>query len=151
MIVTFFGAAFDVPFLTAEFGVPFDKPHLDLCFWLRRLGCKGGLKRIQKQFPSIPLRTSMDIDGYDAVRLWRLHTKGVPGALETLLAYNAEDTVVLEPLLVEAWRLELARHPDFGLEPLPSRDWPEIPTRVWPEVYGLLRGTSQLNTELAQA
>src|SRR5579885_2223975 len=136
MIATFFGQAFDVPFLEREFGIPFNKPHLDLCFWLRRLGCTGGLKRVQKLFPSIPTRTSLDIDGYDAVRLWRLHVKGVPGALETLLAYNAEDTVVLKALLVEAWRLELARHPDFGLEPLPSRDWPAIPTRVWPEVYG---------------
>src|SRR5579859_1204347 len=40
MITTFFGQAFDVPFLEREFGIPFGRPHLDLCFWLRRLGCK---------------------------------------------------------------------------------------------------------------
>jgi uncharacterized protein len=140
LLVTFFGQAFDVPFLTHEYGHRFEMPHLDLCFWLKRLGYRGGLKKVQKRFASIPLRTSMDIDGYDAVRLWRLHERGVSGALETLLAYNAEDTVVLEPLLVEAFNLEVAKNAEHGLQPLASRPWPALPTEVRPEIYELLRG-----------
>jgi uncharacterized protein len=140
VLCTFFGEAFDVPFLRAEFGIPFSIAHLDLCFWLKKLGFRGGLKRIQKQFPQIPARLSMDIDGFDAVRLWRMHRQGKPGALETLLTYNAEDTVVLEPLLVLAYNLEVAKRPELGLAPLPLPAMPELPTRVYPEIYAALRG-----------
>lgn len=141
---SFFGEAFDIPFLAAEFGLQElrEMPHIDLCFWLKRLGYKGGLKRVQKRFPEISPRKSLDIDGYDAVRLWRMHEKGVPGALETLLTYNAEDVVVLEPLLVRAFNLELARHEHLQakVQPLPTRPMAEPVTRVSLEVYGLLRG-----------
>jgi uncharacterized protein len=141
VLCTFFGEAFDVPFLRAEFGIPFEIAHLDLCFWLKKLGYRGGLKRIQKQFPEIPARLSLDIDGFDAVRLWGMHRRGMEGALETLLTYNAEDTVVLEPLLALAYNQEVARHPELGLDPLPLPELPPLPTRVYPEVYAALRGT----------
>lgn len=140
LLVTYYGEAFDVPFLEREFEMELGLPHLDLCFWLKRLGYRGGLKKVQKAFSSIPERESMDIDGYDAVRLWRMHGRGVEGALETLLTYNAEDTVVLEPLLVEAWNLEVAKHGELGLQALEHRPLPRFKTRVRPEIYGLLRG-----------
>lgn len=139
ILVTFFGEVFDVPFLTAEYGIPLEKAHLDLCFWLKRNGFKGGLKKIQKLFSDIPSRNSMDLDGFDAVRLWRLHQKGVPGALETLMTYNAEDTVVLEPLLLKAYELETRKYPEFALPRLAERAWPKLGTQVSPEVYQLLR------------
>ena len=144
---TFFGEVFDVPFLRREFGLPIEKAHIDLCFWLKRLGYKGGLKRIQKLFPEIPSRESMDIDGYDAVRLWKMHRRGVPGALETLQTYNAEDTVVLEALLTLAFNLELQRSPEaaIGLDPRPLLATAAIPTRTHSEVYALLRGDLTLS------
>lgn len=139
-LVTFNGGPFDLPFLRREFGVPLDQPHLDLRFWFARLGRNGGLKKIQRSFDEIPQRQFMDIDGYDAVRLWAMHERGVPRALESLMTYNAEDTVVLEPLLYSGLNLESAERPGLGL---PVYDLPPgrfIPTRVCPDVYRLLRG-----------
>ncbi len=141
MLVSFFGQAFDAPFLEREFGMPFELPHIDLCFWFRRLGYKGGLKKIEKVFPETSGRSAMDIDGYDAVRLWRMHERGVSGALETLLTYNAEDTVMLEPLLARAYNLEIERSPAWlGLEPMPLCEPTQLSTRIYPEVYALLKG-----------
>jgi uncharacterized protein YprB with RNaseH-like and TPR domain len=139
LLCTFFGEAFDVPFLQRELGLEFRRAHLDLCHWLRRLGFKGGLKRVQKLFPSIPARLSQDIDGYDAVRLWRMHERGVEGALETLYTYNAEDTVVLHPLLVECFNLEVGRHPGFQLEALPVPGLPGLKTGSPAHIYRMLR------------
>ena len=83
----------------------------------------------------------MDIDGFDAVRLWRMHKRGVPRALETLMTYNAEDSLVLQPLLHIAYEREFDRHPELPLrslnEPLPL---PAIATQVDPFAYAVLRG-----------
>ena len=137
---TFFGEVFDIPFLRSEYGLPFEIAHIDMCFWLKRLGYRGGLKKVEKCFPEIPPRQSEDVDGFDAVRLWRWHEQGVPGALETLLTYNAEDTIVLERLLVLAWNLEVRRRKDWGLAELVAPRPPEIPTGVDAAVYARLTG-----------
>lgn len=139
LLVTFYGQVFDVPFLEREFGFQLGLPHVDLCFWLKRLGHKGGLKSIQKRFEDIPQRDSMDIDGYDAVRLWRMHRSGVPRALETLLTYNAEDTTVLEALLVKAFNMEVERNPLLKTEPMAEVNLPALRTGTCPEVYSRLR------------
>ncbi len=141
VLVTYNGASYDVPFLTAEFATPFHRAHVDLCPWLRRLGLKGGLKGVQKALPHIHQRVSMDIDGYDAVRLWRLHESGEGGALETLLTYNAEDAIVLEPLLCEAWNREVKERPELALEPLVSPPVTSLSTAVVPRIYELLRSS----------
>lgn len=138
---SFFGEVFDIPFLRKEFNVPFNKAHLDLCFWLKRLGFQGGLKKVEKMFDDVRKRGSMDIDGLDAVRLWALHKKGVPGALETLLTYNAEDTLVLEALLVKAFNLEVDKRPYLGLEKLEARATPPLKTAIDPKIYDRLRST----------
>jgi uncharacterized protein YprB with RNaseH-like and TPR domain len=140
IICTFFGESFDVPFLQREYGIEFSKAHLDLCHWLKRLGYKGGLKKVQKMFPDIPDRASMDIDGFDAVRLWSMHRRGVSGALETLLTYNAEDTVVLAPLLVKAFNMEAAKNPELEVAPLAMHTMPGLKTQTHAAVYRLLRG-----------
>lgn len=135
---TFFGEVFDVPFLRAEYGIPLDLAHLDLCFWLKRLGFRGGLKKVEKCFPEVRVRQSADIDGWDAVRLWRWHEAGVPGALETLQTYNAEDTLVLEQLLVIAWNLEVRQRPGWGLADLAAPTPPPLTTKVDPTVFARL-------------
>jgi hypothetical protein len=93
LLVTFFGASFDVPFLKKEFSyLQFEYPHYDLCFAARRVGIRGGLKKVEKQF-DIARDDDVDgLDGYAAVRLWQDHQRGRPGALQTLLRYNAADT-----------------------------------------------------------
>ena len=141
MIVTFNGVCFDLPFLRHEFGLELGLPHVDLRIWFRRHEVTGGLKKIQKAFPNVHQRSSMDIDGFDAVRLWRMHQQGVPRALETLMTYNAEDSLCLEPLLYLAYQKEQDRHPHLALRGLPPPfPLPSLTTEVDSFVYGLLRG-----------
>lgn len=95
MIVTFFGNGFDIPMLQKRFrDVPFDQIHLDLCPTLRRLGYRGGLKKIEKQLGISRGDDTDGLNGLDAIRLWRryLHLRD-DKALETLVAYNREDVV----------------------------------------------------------
>jgi hypothetical protein len=140
LLVTFNGGTFDLPFLRREFGVRLSHAHVDLRFWLAKLGYRGGLKAIQKAFPHVHQRDSMDIDGFDAVRLWALHKKGVPNALETLMTYNAEDTLVLEPLIHEGLNLESRLRPALELGEFEAPPLPQIPFEVCPIIYRMLRG-----------
>ncbi len=139
MLVTFNGGPFDLPFLRREFQLSLRQTHLDLRFWFAKLNHKGGLKSIQTRFYEVPQRASMDIDGFDAVKLWRLHQRGVPRALETLMTYNAEDTVVLEHLMYCGLNLESQKRSALRLPTYACPNQIEIPTRVCPEVYKILR------------
>lgn len=132
---TYYGEVFDVPFLRREFGLPLRKAQIDLCFWLKRLGFNGGLKRVEKYFEHGHQRQYRDIDGFDAVRLWRFHLEGRAGALDALLTYNAEDALVLEGLLTHAYNLEIQQRPHLGLSPIAHRAGPALTTRVADEVY----------------
>ena len=101
LLVTFFGAGFDLPFLRRRFPqTPLDQPHIDLCPTLRRLGLRGGLKAIEGKL-GIWRDESVDgLGGMDAVRLWnrwRFHNDSE--SLELLIRYNREDIVNLEGLL----------------------------------------------------
>jgi uncharacterized protein YprB with RNaseH-like and TPR domain len=96
LIVSFNGARFDVPFLEDSFDLAIDTPHLDLMYPCRRLDLTGGLKRIEREIGID--RDRPDLAGEDAVRLWREYERGDEAALETLVAYNREDTENLERL-----------------------------------------------------
>jgi hypothetical protein len=139
LFVTFNGSTFDLPFLRREFQLKLSQPHIDLRYWMAGLGHRGGLKAIQKKFHEIPQRKSMDIDGFDAVRLWNLHRRAVPNALETLMTYNAEDTLVLEHLVYCGLNIEAKRHSELKLPvyAMPARR--EIPFEVCEHVYRMLR------------
>jgi uncharacterized protein len=106
MIVTFFGHGFDVPALQRRFpGVGMDHIHLDLCPALRKVGYRGGLKRIEKQFGIERSPETDGLSGFDAVRLWRSYYRmGNDAALERLIAYNREDCVNLVPLAEAAYK-----------------------------------------------
>lgn len=99
VLVTFFGGGFDLPVLRRAFPrVRFDQIHVDLCPTLRRLGLRGGLKAIEAQLGIRRSRETAGLSGWDAVRLWREWRWGREASLRTLLAYNAEDVINLEPL-----------------------------------------------------
>lgn len=100
MIVSFFGASFDLPMLQKCFkGLQFDQIHIDLCPTLRRIGYRGGLKRIEKELGISRGEDTDGLNGLDAIRLWRRYTQlGDDHALETLIAYNREDVVNMERL-----------------------------------------------------
>lgn len=99
-IVTFFGNGFDIPMIQKRFkGILLDQLHLDLCPTLRRLGYRGGLKKIERQLGIARGADTDGLDGLDAIRLWRRYkTLGDAGSLDTLIAYNREDVVNMERL-----------------------------------------------------
>ena len=104
--VTFFGTGFDLPFLQRRFpvlgGVFADRFHIDLCPLLRRLGHRGGLKKIELDSGIARVPDTDGLSGGDAVRLWRAYRRGGSGsdeALRLLLAYNREDVVNMKTLL----------------------------------------------------
>ncbi len=99
LLVSFNGARFDVPFLRRAFPrMRLDQLHLDLMDPLHRLGYWGGLKRIERRLGIERSDATAGMSGFDAVRLWAEYEAGDDDALDTLVAYNREDVVNLEPL-----------------------------------------------------
>jgi uncharacterized protein YprB with RNaseH-like and TPR domain len=100
LMITFNGSQFDLPFIRQQFpDISLPPAHIDLRFFLRRLGYRGGLKAIERDFN---LSRSSDIDGmdgFDAVLLWRAYLAGDRSALERLIRYNTADIVHLKPLM----------------------------------------------------
>lgn len=105
MIVTFYGNSFDIPMLKKLYpDVQFDQVHLDLCPTLRRLGFRGGLKKIEKQLGIRRVEEADGLNGLDAIRLWNAYSRrGDQSALRTLIAYNREDVINLETLAEYAY------------------------------------------------
>jgi len=107
VIVTYNGKTFDVPWLRQAFGIPMDQAHVDLRYVLHSLGYKGGLKGCERQL-GLERGELEGIDGYFAVLLWRDFQRSAdPRALETLLAYNVQDVLNLETLMVRAYNMKL--------------------------------------------
>lgn len=131
LIVTFNGRSFDVPFLRRELGQGLLRKagHMDLMHVLRRLGLKGGLKRIEKALGVGRPSALSTLDGRDAVTLWAMSQEGEQEALDTLVRYNAEDVLVLPRLAAIAVRDHSAGTPMAGaeLEPFPEPDISVLP------------------------
>ncbi len=100
LIVTFNGGSFDLPFIAAQFGAWCfaHAGHLDLRHTMRQLGYTGGLKRIERVTRTGRTSVLANLGGADPVTLWRMAQEGEPGALSTLLRYNAEDVASLPKL-----------------------------------------------------
>jgi uncharacterized protein len=96
LLVTYFGAGFDIPYLRQTFPrLNLDIPHLDLCPAGHKAGLKGGLKSIEKELGISRVEEVVGLSGYEAVLLWQSYLKGADDALDTLVSYNREDTVNL--------------------------------------------------------
>ncbi len=97
--VTFGGENFDLPFLKKTFPfLEYPKVHLDLFFLTRKVGLKGGLKKIEKALGIA--RETDGMNGYDAVKLWqRWVIEKDRQALKKLILYNKEDVVNLKIIL----------------------------------------------------
>ncbi len=105
MLVTFFGSGFDLPFLRRSFPhMPMPQMHVDLCFLLKKLGLRGGLKSIEQQMGISRSNATTGLSGWDAVRLWNEYRSGRERSLEVLLEYNAEDVRNMSDLLAEGYR-----------------------------------------------
>lgn len=127
VLVSYNGKSFDIPFLENYFRIKLPHAQIDLRYVLARLGFKGGLKGCEKMLGIS--RGSLDgVDGYFAVLLWKEYeTYNDEKALETLLAYNIEDTVNLETLMVEAYNLNVAKTPFATELALPQPSLPRLP------------------------
>ncbi|KKM27758.1 hypothetical protein LCGC14_1571490 [marine sediment metagenome] len=105
-LVTFYGSVFDVPFMEKALpGFRLGVPHFDLCFGLKRLGIKGGLKRIEGKFGIARDGDVEGMDGYEAVHLWHRAKRGDSRALDLLVKYNREDTVNLWLIAHKTYRM----------------------------------------------
>ena len=113
VLVTFNGKCFDVPFLERYFNMQLDHAQIDLRYVLKSLGFKGGLKKCEARL-GIDRGNLSGVDGYFAVLLWAdyINNKNTR-ALETLLAYNIEDVVNLETLMVMAYNMNIKDTPFF--------------------------------------
>ena len=129
LLVTYNGKTFDVPFIQDQFGIHLNHAHIDLRYVLKSLGYSGGLKSCEKALGLD--RGDLDgVDGYFAVFLWHEYRKNNnKKALETLLAYNIEDVVNLETLMVTAYNMKLKDTPFNATHALPTPKIPEIPFR----------------------
>ena len=108
LVVTFNGAAFDLPYVEHHFGNVFkDMAHIDLRFPLKKAGYSGGLKSIERQLGLARPSALSELDGFDAVVMWQMWLNGDRAARDTLVRYNAEDVASL-PLLSETVYNKLA-------------------------------------------
>ncbi len=115
LVITFNGSQFDLPVIGRHLPhVELPPAHIDLRFFLKKLGYRGGLKAIERSFG---LSRGPDIDGmdgYDAVKLWTAYQSGSQSALKRLIQYNTADTVHLKPLMEKGYeemkRLLLSPH-----------------------------------------
>ena len=114
LLITFNGECFDLPFIERQFNISLEKAHLDLRFVLAGLGYRGGLKRCEQQL-GIDRGLLGEVDGYTAVLLWQEYRRsGDRRLLETLLAYNVEDTLNLETLACLAYNEAIRATPFAG-------------------------------------
>ncbi|HVK40813.1 MAG TPA: ribonuclease H-like domain-containing protein [Candidatus Kapabacteria bacterium] len=140
VLVTYNGKCFDIPFIENYFLIKLPQAHIDLRFVFHGLGMRGGLKGVERQLGLD--RGELDgVDGYFAVLLWQDYTtRRNPKALETLIAYNIQDTVNLEHLLVSAYNLKIADSP-FEIshaQALPTRT-PVLPFEPDMDTIGEIR------------
>jgi hypothetical protein len=105
LIITFNGSQFDLPFIRRRFPtISLPPAHIDLRFFLRRLGYRGGLKAIERSFGLSRASEIEGMDGYDAVLLWKAYQWGDEGALDRLILYNTADIVHLKPLMERGYQ-----------------------------------------------
>lgn len=141
LLVTYNGKCFDIPFLERFFGITLDQAHIDLRFVLRNLGLTGGLKGCEKQL-GLDRGELAGVDGYFAVLLWREYLNtGQRPALETLLAYNIQDVVNLEMLMVEAYNRNISATVFAASHRLPCPAAPRLPFFPDPKIISKIRNS----------
>ncbi|MBA3686578.1 MAG: ribonuclease H-like domain-containing protein [Planctomycetes bacterium] len=99
LIVTFNGAAFDVPFIEKHFreaNFHFDQPHIDLMPPARSLGLGGGLKDMEKALGITRSAEIKDMRGHEAIQLWGAWRNGDLAAYKKLTTYCKADCVNLK-------------------------------------------------------
>lgn len=146
VVVTFNGAGFDLRFLRLAFkDLELPPIHIDLRWVTRRLGYRGGLKAIEKEFGIERDASVEDVGGYEATVLWARYLRGDRRALQQLITYNTEDVVHLKAIMEMAYdrlakqvsgRLWDRKKVYAGVGALPKP--PKFRKRVAPDATGTL-------------
>jgi len=137
VIITYNGKGFDIPFIEKQFRIKLEQSHIDLRFVLSSLGFSGGLKGCERQL-GINRGELSGVDGYFAVLLWHDYIRNNNHrALETLLAYNIEDVVNLEKLMVIAYNMKIKDTPFMDSHCLDLPRYPNIPFK--PNIETIVR------------
>ncbi len=129
IIVTYNGKCFDVPFIESDLDIKLTQVHIDLRYLLKSVGFSGGLKGCERK-AGIDREELTGLEGYHAPILWQQYKDGNRKALETLLAYNCQDTVNLETLMVMAYNLKLSSTPFLEMHRLDLPVMPPIPYKA---------------------
>jgi uncharacterized protein YprB with RNaseH-like and TPR domain len=143
VIVSYNGKCFDIPFIESFFNIKLNHAQIDLRYILYSLGFRGGLKGVERQLGN-DRGNLRDIDGFFAVLLWDEYQKtGNQKALETLLAYNIQDTITLENLMVTAYNLKLRQTPFYDSHLIAETTAPANPFRADLTTIDKIRSSSQ--------
>jgi len=146
VLVTYNGKSFDVPFMERYFNSRLNHAQIDLRYILKSLGFSGGLKSCERQL-GMSRGDLSEVDGFLAVYLWdRYKRKGDLKALESLLAYNVQDTINLERLIVTAYNMEIRNTPFAADKRLPDVALPENPFRVDLRTVDAVKGNAFHNS-----
>lgn len=130
VLITYNGKLFDVPFIERYFNVKLNHAHIDLRYILGSLGYKGGLKACENQL-GIDRGDLKGVDGFFAVLLWHDYQMNAnKRALETLLAYNIQDVLNLEHLMVTVYNMKIMETPFHETRQLGSPILPDNPFTV---------------------
>ncbi len=141
VIVTYNGKTFDVPVIENYLGIKLNHAHIDLRYILKSLGYSGGLKSCEHQLGIGRTGCLADVDGFFAVLLWQDYQRNHNlKSLETLLAYNIEDVLNLEYLMIEAYNRKLKTVP-FQMDDIYFPMTPANPFRVSEATVRRLQGT----------
>jgi uncharacterized protein YprB with RNaseH-like and TPR domain len=102
LVVTFNGNSFDLPFLEQAMpGLRLPRARIDLRWLAKQIGLAGGLKRIEAGLGVERADDLAQVDGLEAIRLWRSwSTSADRVALIRLIRYNLADTVNLRRVAV---------------------------------------------------
>lgn len=95
LLVTFNGSSFDLPVLQRNFNLRVNQSkHLDLRFYLQKIGIKGGLKVVENSFG---FKRSMYLKHEDLIADFEDYVhKGCIDSLKRVLRYNYEDLMAIE-------------------------------------------------------
>ena len=146
VIVTYNGKSFDIPFIEGFFNIRLNHAQIDLRYVLYSLGFRGGLKGVERQLGN-DRGNLRDVDGFFAVLLWNEYQKnGDQKALDTLLAYNVQDTVTLENLMVTAYNLKLRQTPFYDNLLIDESTLPANPFRADLTTIDKIKSGSQFLT-----
>ena len=115
LVVTFNGNSFDLPFLEQAMpGLRLPRARIDLRWLAKQIGLAGGLKRIEAGLGVGRAADLAEVDGLEAIRLWRSWSASADrNALTRLIRYNLADTVNLRRVAVACVNRAIARCPEI--------------------------------------